>query len=301
MVDQRSVMADTLEVHDAMRHLVKAQKPPSLVGTATQTSLDAYLKGPDLHPNAPPSVFLSSWIHKVGGKRAGHSLESHLVPSCAPVISDQERLHALPSFSSPPSPQASHADPHYGILALPVLPPSALRLLNRLEALPWFSPLTTVSFVPRSAVSQFSQIYAASFWFQHVALSCTEEHAKLFALLNFYIPIMLLFDDTANSRDDMIEEHPDAPAPSVAKDIVGRILLAEQGKWDLIIDNFIEAHRKLVAIREAAEPAQLTTKKKYELFCKKVLGQCYKAATSILEENNTPPDSVETFIGVQQL
>ena len=48
-------------------------------------------------------------------------------------------------------------------------------------------------------------------------------------------------------------------------------------------------------------PAQLTLKKKYELFCKKVLGQCFKAATSILEQNNTPPDSQATFEGVKEL
>ena len=153
--------------------------------------------------------------------------------------------------------------------------------------------------MPRSALEQFAQIYASSFWFQHVALSCTEEHAKLLALLNFYIPLLLLFDEQADPEatpNDQAE-----PEPTLVRDLIGRILLAEQGKWDLLLDNFLLAHNKLVQIRAATEPAELTLKKKYQLFCKKVLGNCFKAATSILEQNNTPPDSPATFNSVKDL
>ena len=78
------------------------------------------------------------------------------------------------------------------------------------------------------------------------------------------------------------------------KRVRDRLALAEQGHWDILVQQLAQTYRS----RAARSPGPLTSpsfQKLCELACAKAAGRCFRAAARLLTVTNCPPISSQTF------
>jgi hypothetical protein len=115
----------------------------------------------------------------------------------APVQAVVTTPFSTETHLSPPSltmitPQTHPAD--IGDLASPQISPYSLGVLEKLRSLPTYDALTTLTYCPKGSARRFGILYASAFWYQNVAMDCSELHQEFYALLAFHLPMLILHD-----------------------------------------------------------------------------------------------------------
>ena len=204
----------------------------------------------------------------------------------------------LPQATRPPSftlISASH-DPCNGDLDAPALSQYSRDVLTSLLEIPAFEDLTTLVHVPKGAARRFGVLYAASFWYQNIAMECSPDHQRFYSLLCYNLPLLILHDDRVSADVPGLLPTTSASAELVCtrKRVRDRLALAEQGQRDVLIHQLLQSYKR----RAARTPGPRTSpsfQKLCELACAKASGRCFRAAAQLLTVTNCPPISRETF------
>ncbi len=261
--------------------LASATAPPLNAGRQ-QSSLDYWINTSDQH---------NGWVKRVCMDDARSMVKPR--PPVTDNVSPVRRMPGgLPSFLCPPQKTDAFDCDHFGVLAQPDLNSDAQRILSALEDLPCMPNVATLTHCPRTLTRRFAQLVASSFLFQHLSIDCSERHVRLFSLLAYYMPLLLMHDSRiADSPDGPPEQ---ADRPSARKLVADRIALAEAGDWCALI-SALQAALGAANDRLASSPkSDLPLMRKYEIACAKIMGKCYRAAASLLVDDASPPDSPET-------
>ena len=192
--------------------------------------------------------------------------------------------------------EAPPKNPSNGDLDAPSLSPYSQGVLESLMELPAFEDLTTLVHVPKGCSRRWGILYAASFWYQNIAMDCSPDHQRFYSLLCYTLPLLILHDDRATNDVPGNLPAPDTSAELVCtrKRVRDRLALAEQGHWDILVQQLAQTYRS----RAARTPSPLISpsfQKLCELACAKAAGRCFRAAAQLLTVTNCPPISRQTF------
>ena len=87
----------------------------------------------------------------------------------------------------------------------------------------------------------------------------------------------------------------------MSRAIADGITLAEQGKWDELVSQYVNIHSQRVASEAAVEHTPLSQQRVHEIVRQKASGRCYKAATTLLTEEACPELCPATAHSCEQL
>ena len=99
--------------------------------------------------------------------------------ACAPAIAEVATPPVMPTAMAPPSLtiiSAANQQHDLGDLITPALSPFSLGVLQQMRDLPVYDSLTTLTYCPKGSARRFGIIYAASFWYQNIAMDCSPLH-----------------------------------------------------------------------------------------------------------------------------
>ena len=219
----------------------------------------------------------------------------------------------LPVLTLPPATAATLAPPsltmissndqlgEIGDLATPNISAFSLGVLKQLRALPAYDSLTTLTYCPKGSSRRFGVLYAAAFWYQNIAMDCSDHRQEFYSLLPYHLPMLILHDNRPLCQ---LPAGPEGPRPpdaagsaeqvSTRTKVKDRLTLAEQGNWDILAQRLAAAHHEISQRPEISHtpPSFLKT---CELACSKATRRCFRAAAQLLTAPTAPPTSISTF------